>query len=237
MNEDRWPTVWRKLTTNQRIYVMNHSGARGEREVPQSAVIVAGRALRRLGLADHEVTALGVWARAEGYAVRDGPEVSTGGWPPQTVPTWSFTAPPPATRKIDPYLLAAFAADGHYAAAIAQRIGVTREAVRAAAKRQGLTLANGREGPRPARMPGATTPTGAPDDQAMNAKRPCNCTYDLMTPEQLGAEWQIEPKTLANWRSRRVGPPYVKINPRVVRYSRVAVSEWLAAQQDDRESE
>jgi Helix-turn-helix domain len=53
---------------------------------------------------------------------------------------------------------------------------------------------------------------------------------DLMKPEQLAAEWQVSPKTLANLRSRREGPPYVRVLG-VIRYSRRAVNEWLAAQQ------
>lgn len=56
---------------------------------------------------------------------------------------------------------------------------------------------------------------------------------DLMKPHELAAEWQLAPKTLDNWRSRRVGPPFVKING-TVRYSRRAVTEWLAAQQESR---
>lgn len=55
---------------------------------------------------------------------------------------------------------------------------------------------------------------------------------DLMKPEQLAAEWQISPKTLANLRSRREGPPYLKINGSI-RYSRQACTEWLAGQQQD----
>lgn len=54
---------------------------------------------------------------------------------------------------------------------------------------------------------------------------------DLMKPEQLAKEWQVSPKTLANQRTRREGPPYVRVLG-VIRYSRRAVNEWLAAQQD-----
>lgn len=55
-------------------------------------------------------------------------------------------------------------------------------------------------------------------------------TRDLMKPEELAQEWQVKVKTLANWRSARIGPPYVKING-LVRYSRQAVTEWAAKQQ------
>lgn len=55
---------------------------------------------------------------------------------------------------------------------------------------------------------------------------------DLMKPEQLAAEWQISAKTLANMRSRREGPPYLRVMGSI-RYSRRAIAEWLAAQQPD----
>jgi len=54
---------------------------------------------------------------------------------------------------------------------------------------------------------------------------------DLMKPEQLAAEWQVSTKTLANKRaSGGGGPPYVRVLGGI-RYSRRAVSEWLAEQQ------
>lgn len=53
---------------------------------------------------------------------------------------------------------------------------------------------------------------------------------DLLTPQQLADEWQLKRKTLDNWRSQKVGPPYLKING-VVRYSRRAATKWLNAQE------
>lgn len=52
---------------------------------------------------------------------------------------------------------------------------------------------------------------------------------DLVRTEVIAHDWDIAPKTLENWRSRRIGPPYIKING-VVRYSRRACAEWLSAQ-------
>lgn len=52
---------------------------------------------------------------------------------------------------------------------------------------------------------------------------------DLMTEAELAAEWKIKPKTLANQRSRRVGPPYLKLSGGIVRYSRAAVRRWVEA--------
>lgn len=53
---------------------------------------------------------------------------------------------------------------------------------------------------------------------------------DLMKVEQLAAEWQVSPKTLANLRSRHQGPPFVRVLGGI-RYSRRAVTEWLERQQ------
>lgn len=53
---------------------------------------------------------------------------------------------------------------------------------------------------------------------------------DLMKPQELAAEWQVSTKTLANKRANREGPPYVRVLG-VIRYSRRAVSDWLAEQQ------
>lgn len=52
---------------------------------------------------------------------------------------------------------------------------------------------------------------------------------DLLTPDQLAGELQVTPKTLENWRARRIGPPFVRLN-RQVRYSRAAVHAWLQQQ-------
>jgi hypothetical protein len=52
---------------------------------------------------------------------------------------------------------------------------------------------------------------------------------DLMTEADLADELKISGKTLANQRSRRVGPPYLKLSGGIVRYSRRAVRQWLDA--------
>jgi hypothetical protein len=52
---------------------------------------------------------------------------------------------------------------------------------------------------------------------------------DLMKPETLAAEWLVSVKTLANLRSRREGPPFVRVLGSI-RYSRRACAEWLAEQ-------
>lgn len=50
-----------------------------------------------------------------------------------------------------------------------------------------------------------------------------------LTPEDLAAMLQIAVGTIANWRTRKVGPEYVRIGG-VVRYRPEAVSAWLAKQ-------
>jgi predicted DNA-binding transcriptional regulator AlpA len=56
---------------------------------------------------------------------------------------------------------------------------------------------------------------------------------DLIKSNVLAEEWDVSERTLANWRSARQGPPFVKIGG-VVRYSRSAVTTWLAEQQRER---
>lgn len=33
----------------------------------------------------------------------------------------------------------------------------------------------------------------------------------MLTPDELSARWRITPKTLANWRNLKKGPPYIKL--------------------------
>ena len=49
---------------------------------------------------------------------------------------------------------------------------------------------------------------------------------DFLTEDELSAELGIPVPTLRTWRSRRVGPPFVKIGPRTVRYSRRGVKDY-----------
>lgn len=50
---------------------------------------------------------------------------------------------------------------------------------------------------------------------------------EWLTPEERAKEWKVSVKTLANWRSARIGPPYSKINGSV-RYSRATSDRWAA---------
>ncbi len=50
----------------------------------------------------------------------------------------------------------------------------------------------------------------------------------LLTAEELAVELKKPPKTLAEWRSKRIGPDFLKLENGSVRYERKAVDEWLA---------
>jgi hypothetical protein len=50
-----------------------------------------------------------------------------------------------------------------------------------------------------------------------------------MTPEELAAELDMAMMTLALWRMRQKGPPYVKVGRKIL-YSRTTVKDWIAGQ-------
>lgn len=52
---------------------------------------------------------------------------------------------------------------------------------------------------------------------------------DLMKPGEVATELLMSEKTLANRRSRGEGPPFMRLG-RAIRYSRKAVTAWLADQ-------
>lgn len=68
--------------------------------------------------------------------------------------------------------------------------------------------------PRPAKAPQLSMPERA---------------SEWLTPEDLGRSWQLSPGTLANWRTNKKGPPFVRFGG-LVRYRRDAVEEWHKAQ-------
>jgi hypothetical protein len=50
-----------------------------------------------------------------------------------------------------------------------------------------------------------------------------------MTIQQLAAELDMAVISLATWRMRQKGPPYVKVGRKIL-YSRTTVKEWIASQ-------
>jgi predicted DNA-binding transcriptional regulator AlpA len=51
----------------------------------------------------------------------------------------------------------------------------------------------------------------------------------LLTPRQAAARLGVVPLTLANWRSRGLGPPFVKIGGYFVRYREEDLDAYVAA--------
>jgi hypothetical protein len=52
---------------------------------------------------------------------------------------------------------------------------------------------------------------------------------DIITAAEAARMLSTRIGTLAAWRSRKVGPPWIQLSARMPRYSRRQVAEWLAA--------
>lgn len=52
----------------------------------------------------------------------------------------------------------------------------------------------------------------------------------LLTTLQLSEYLVVPVKTIRSWREHRQGPPYIKVNGRLVRYRVSAVEAWLDKQ-------
>lgn len=52
----------------------------------------------------------------------------------------------------------------------------------------------------------------------------------LLTPDQVAAYLGLSAETLAQWRSQRRGPRYVKVARQVVRYRGEDVDKWVLEQ-------
>jgi predicted DNA-binding transcriptional regulator AlpA len=50
-----------------------------------------------------------------------------------------------------------------------------------------------------------------------------------LTPDDLARMWQVSAGTIANWRTNKKGPEFVRIGG-LVRYSPEAVQTWIAKQ-------
>lgn len=50
-----------------------------------------------------------------------------------------------------------------------------------------------------------------------------------LTPDDLARMWQVSVGTIANWRTNKKGPEFVRIGG-LVRYNPTAVQAWLAKQ-------
>lgn len=51
----------------------------------------------------------------------------------------------------------------------------------------------------------------------------------LLTPAEVADIIGVDPQLLADWRHRKVGPPFLKLGHRTVRYDAKAVERWFRA--------
>lgn len=51
------------------------------------------------------------------------------------------------------------------------------------------------------------------------------------TPDEVAEYLQKTEKTLRNWRSAGIGPPYIKVEGGAIRYRWSEVEKWLTGQQ------
>jgi len=51
----------------------------------------------------------------------------------------------------------------------------------------------------------------------------------FLNTEQAAAYLGLKPCTLADWRWRRQGPPWIKLSPGCVRYDLELLDQWLTA--------
>jgi hypothetical protein len=68
-----------------------------------------------------------------------------------------------------------------------------------------------------------------PHDREDKAPEIDHVLAGYMTIEELAAELDMAVITLATWRMRQKGPPYVKVGRKIL-YSRTTVKDWIASQ-------
>lgn len=74
------------------------------------------------------------------------------------------------------------------------------------------------------------------DHKQVSAIHPASSIYerafspsDLLNEKEVAATLGIATGTARNWRSKRIGPPYVKLGKRAVRYRRADVDAFIAS--------
>ena len=63
----------------------------------------------------------------------------------------------------------------------------------------------------------------------LSAKQVTHSVVSLLTPEQVADRLSVAVQTLAHWRVRGIGPSYVHLSARCVRYSETTLEQWLMA--------
>jgi predicted DNA-binding transcriptional regulator AlpA len=64
--------------------------------------------------------------------------------------------------------------------------------------------------------------------KAKDIDREFNGDPKLLTAKEVGEQTGLSMEALAQWRSQRKGPPYVKISRNCVRYRQCDLDGWLA---------
>jgi len=49
----------------------------------------------------------------------------------------------------------------------------------------------------------------------------------LLTPDEVARRLRVSPRTVKDWRSEGVGPPFIRLGRRRVRYSLMDLNDWL----------
>lgn len=52
-------------------------------------------------------------------------------------------------------------------------------------------------------------------------------TPNLLTPTDAATYLNVTKSALATWRARRMGPPFIRLTERVVRYDRNDLDRWV----------
>jgi predicted DNA-binding transcriptional regulator AlpA len=52
---------------------------------------------------------------------------------------------------------------------------------------------------------------------------------DVLTAKETSQEYGIPEPTLTDWRYKSLGPPYVRLGPKSIRYRRRDIEAWLEA--------
>jgi predicted DNA-binding transcriptional regulator AlpA len=55
-------------------------------------------------------------------------------------------------------------------------------------------------------------------------------SLELLNTERTAKLLSVTHQTLVNWRKANIGPPYLKLGVKTVRYRRVDVADWLDSQ-------
>ena len=50
-----------------------------------------------------------------------------------------------------------------------------------------------------------------------------------LTEKEAAKVLSLSPRTLSNWRAKRVGPPWLKLEGKIVRYSMNRLREWMSS--------